>query len=69
MTPYQNVAKAALMNWNGLTEEQANQKIQTESVQELGAEPVLGDLLALRDEGAFHDGDAVAQLIMQLATN
>lgn len=35
MTPYQNVAKAALMNWNGLTEEQANQKIQTESVQEL----------------------------------
>lgn len=40
-----------------------------ESVQELGAEPVLGDLLALRDEGAFHDGDAVAQLIMQLATN
>ena len=39
-------------------------------MQELGAEPVLGDLLALRDEGAFHDGDAVvAQLIMQLATN
>lgn len=35
MTPYQNVAKTALMNWNGLTEEQANQKIQTESVQEL----------------------------------
>ena len=35
MSPYQTVAKAALMNWNGLTEEQANQKIQTESVQEL----------------------------------
>lgn len=37
-----------------------------EAVQALGAEPVLGDLLALRDDGAFHDGDAVAQLIMQL---
>lgn len=38
----------------------------SEAVQALGAEPVLGDLLALRDDGAFHDGDAVAQLIMQL---
>ena len=37
-----------------------------EAVQALGAEPVLGDLLALRDDGAFHDGDAVAQLIMQI---
>ena len=34
-TPYQNVAKAALVNWNGLSEEEANAKIQTESVQEL----------------------------------
>lgn len=34
-TPYQNVAKAALINWNGLSEEEANDKIQTESVQEL----------------------------------
>lgn len=34
-TPYQNVAKAALINWNGLSEEEANVKIQTESVQEL----------------------------------
>ncbi len=34
-TPYQNVAKAALINWNGLSEEEANSKIQTESVQEL----------------------------------
>lgn len=34
-TPYQNVAKAALINWNGLSEEEANIKIQTESVQEL----------------------------------
>ena len=34
-TPYQNVAKAALMNWNGLSEAEATQKIQTESVQEL----------------------------------
>ena len=34
-TPYQNVAKAALINWNGLSEEEANLKIQTESVQEL----------------------------------
>ena len=34
-TPYQNVAKAALINWNGLSEEEATTKIQTESVQEL----------------------------------
>ena len=34
-TPYQNVAKAALINWNGLSEGEANAKIQTESVQEL----------------------------------
>lgn len=34
-TPYQNVAKAALINWNGLSEEEANAKIQTESIQEL----------------------------------
>ena len=34
-TPYQNVAKSALMNWNGLTEEEAAKKIQTESVDEL----------------------------------
>lgn len=37
-TPYQNVAKAALINWNGLSEEEANSKIQTESVQELEAQ-------------------------------
>lgn len=34
-TPYQNVAKAALINWNGLSEEEANKKIQNESVNEL----------------------------------
>lgn len=34
-TPYQNVAKSALINWNGLTEEEATKKIQTESVEEL----------------------------------
>ena len=34
-TPYQEVAKAALINWNGLSEEEATEKIQTESVQEL----------------------------------
>lgn len=34
-TPYKNVAKAALINWNGLSEEEANAIIQTESVQEL----------------------------------
>ena len=35
-TPYQNVAKAALMSWPPyLTEEEAEKKIQTESVQEL----------------------------------
>ena len=34
-TAYQNIAKAALMNWNGLSEEEANLKIQNESVGEL----------------------------------
>lgn len=34
-TPYKNVAKAALINWNGLSEEETNAIIQTESVQEL----------------------------------
>ena len=34
-TPYQNVAKAALINWNGLSEQEAEEKVQTESVKEL----------------------------------
>ena len=34
-TPYQNVAKAALINWNGLSEEEATAKIYNESVQKL----------------------------------
>lgn len=34
-TPYQNVAKAALVNWNGLSEGEAEVKIQNESVKEL----------------------------------
>lgn len=34
-TPYQNIAKSALINWNGLREEEAEKKIQTESIQEL----------------------------------
>ncbi len=34
-TPYQNIAKAALINWNGLSEEEATIKVQTESIQEL----------------------------------
>ena len=38
-----------------------------EDVRKEGALPVLGDLLELRDEGAFHNGDIVAQLIMQIA--
>ena len=34
-TPYREVAKAALIQWNGLSEEEANKKIKTESIQEL----------------------------------
>lgn len=34
-TPYQNVAKAALINWNGLSLEEAENKIQNESIKEL----------------------------------
>ena len=35
VTPYQKIAKDALMNWNGLSEEEANNKIKTESVEQL----------------------------------
>ena len=35
VTPYQKIAKDALMNWNGLSEEEANNKIMTESVEQL----------------------------------
>lgn len=35
ITPYQNVAKEALINWNGLSEEEATTKINTESVEQL----------------------------------
>lgn len=34
-TPYQNIARAALMNWNGLSAEEANYKIQNETVEQL----------------------------------
>lgn len=34
-TAYQNIAMQALMNWNGLSYEEALEKIQTESVSEL----------------------------------
>ena len=34
-TPYQNVAKAALINWNGLSEDEAISKINNESISEL----------------------------------
>lgn len=34
-TPYQQIAKSALMNWIGLSEAEADQKIATESVMEL----------------------------------
>ena len=34
-TTYQNITKAALMNWKRLSEEEANLKIQNESTAEL----------------------------------
>ena len=34
-TPYKIIAKEALMNWNGLSEEEATLKIKTETVNEL----------------------------------
>lgn len=34
-TPYQNIAKEALINWNGLNTEEAERKIKEESVSEL----------------------------------
>lgn len=37
-----------------------------EDVRREGAVPIVGDLLQLRDDGAFHDGDTVAKLIMKI---
>jgi len=34
-TPYQNIAKKALINWNGLKEEEAIEKITNETVEQL----------------------------------
>lgn len=34
-TPYQNIAKKALINWNGLTEQEATEKINNETVEQL----------------------------------
>lgn len=34
-TPYQNIAKEALINWNGLSAEEAEKKVTEESVNEL----------------------------------
>lgn len=72
-----NVVDAVIMNtgivpddyidwkkWNEVSQQVA---FDPEEVRHEGAIPVLGDLLELRDDGAFHDGDIVAQLIMQIA--
>lgn len=37
-TPYQKIARAALINWNGLSEEEANNKINNESIEELDSQ-------------------------------
>lgn len=34
-TPYQNIAKEALINWTGLSAEEAEKKVTEESVSEL----------------------------------
>jgi len=52
--------------WNEVSHQVA---FEPEDVRKEGALPVLGDLLELRDDGAFHDGDIVAQLIMQIANS
>lgn len=35
MTPYREIAKAALINWNGLSEEEATRIATTESIENL----------------------------------
>jgi uncharacterized cofD-like protein len=42
-------------------------RLNPEDVSGEGATPVMADLLELRDDGAFHDSDRVAQIILQLA--
>lgn len=69
-TPYQNVAKAALINWNDLSEEEANTKIENETIQQLEGQvyamnsmkyAVIGiaEQTALTEEEAINFFDAV----------
>lgn len=74
-----NVVDAVIMNtgvvpedyidWKKWNEVSHQVTFDPEEVRQEGAVPVLGDLLELRDDGAFHNGDIVAQLIMQIANS
>lgn len=74
-----NVVDAVIMNtgvvpedyidWKKWNEVSHQVTFDPEEVRQEGAVPVSGDLLELRDDGAFHNGDIVAQLIMQIANS
>ncbi|MDR3190800.1 MAG: YvcK family protein [Lactobacillaceae bacterium] len=53
-------------HWNELSYQVAS---DPDEVSAQGAVPIIGDLLELRDDGAFHDGNVVAELLMQIANN
>lgn len=74
-----NVVDAVIMNtgvvpedyidWKKWNEVSHQVTFDPEEVRQEGAVPVSDDLLELRDDGAFHNGDIVAQLIMQIANS
>ncbi|MBM7616682.1 putative cofD-like protein [Weissella uvarum] len=73
----ENIVDAVIMNsapvpedyidWQRWNEVSHQVQSDPEDVRKEGAVPITGNLLQLRDDGAFHDGDMVASLIMQIA--
>lgn len=71
------VVNAVLMNtglvpedyidWKKWNEVSHQVSLNPDEIRQEGATPVMDDLLELRDDGAFHDADRVAQLLMQIA--
>ncbi|KRN32424.1 gluconeogenesis factor YvcK family protein [Weissella halotolerans] len=55
------------IDWHRWNEVSHQVRFDPDQVRKEGAVPILGDFLALRENGAFHDGDLVAKLIMQIA--
>lgn len=53
-------------HWNELSHQVRH---DPDAIIEQGAVPITGDLLELRDDGAFHDANVLADLLMQIASD